>query len=106
LGWLLRASPGTSAIPEGLLAHAPKILALAHKADQLFIEAVFLERDRSLALAAHHLTAWEAGGIAREAGVRLMTPFHHSARYLSEPDALREEAFARFRVRERERVDA
>jgi len=109
-GRALRIAPGqavayvTDAAPHR--ENRAKILALAHKADQLFIEAVFLERDRSLALAAHHLTAWEAGGIAREAGVRLMTPFHHSARYLSEPDALREEAFARFRVRERERVDA
>jgi ribonuclease Z len=75
-----------------------KILQLARAADQLFIEAVFLERDRPLALASLHLTAWEAGSIAREAGVRFITPFHHSARYLSEPDVLREEVFESFRV--------
>jgi ribonuclease Z len=74
-----------------------KILHLARDADQLFIEAVFLERDRPLALGSLHLTAWEAGSIAREAGVRFVTPFHHSARYLSEPDVLREEVFESFR---------
>jgi ribonuclease Z len=73
-----------------------RILKLAQGADQLFIEAVFLQRDRSLAIASRHLTAWEAGDIAREAGVRHVTPFHHSARYLSEPEALRQELFESF----------
>ncbi len=73
-----------------------KILRLADKADQLFIEAVFLECDRSLALASRHLTAWEAGALAREAGVRHVTPFHHSARYLSAPDVLRDELYESF----------
>jgi ribonuclease Z len=73
-----------------------RILQLAGGADQLFIEAVFLEADRPLALASHHLTAWEAGAIAREAGARHVTPFHHSARYLAEPEALRQELFESF----------
>jgi ribonuclease Z len=73
-----------------------KILQLARGADQFFIEAVFLENDRSLAIASHHLTAWEAGAIAREAGARHVTPFHHSARYLSEPEALQQEVFDSF----------
>jgi ribonuclease Z len=83
-----------------------KILQLARAADQLFIEAVFLERDRPLALASLHLTAWEAGSIAREAGVRFITPFHHSARYLSEPDVLREEVFESFRVDAQKAIQA
>ncbi|QRM31272.1 ribonuclease Z [Microvirga sp. VF16] len=83
-----------------------KILQLAREADQLFIEAVFLERDRALAIASLHLTAWEAGSIAREAGVRYVTPFHHSARYLSEPDVLREEVFESFRADERRAMRA
>ena len=101
----LRVAPGqavayvTDAAPHA--ANRAKILQLAQKADQLFIEAVFLERDRSLALASHHLTAWEAGAIAREAGVRHVTPFHHSARYLSEPDVLREELFESFDAADR-----
>ncbi|MGO4570899.1 MBL fold metallo-hydrolase [Microvirga sp. 2TAF3] len=77
-------------------ANAEKILALAHDVDQLFIEAVFPERDRALAEAALHLTAWEAGRLARAARARRLTVFHHSARYENEPDALRAEAFRAF----------
>lgn len=96
----LRVAPGqivayvTDAAPHA--QNRAKILKLAEKADQLFIEAVFLERDRPLAEASRHLTAWDAGAIAREAGVRHVVPFHHSARYLSEPDVLREEVFESF----------
>jgi len=97
----LRVAPGqvvayvTDAAPHA--GNRDKILKLAHKADQLFIEAVFLESDRHLAAASRHLTAWEAGDIAREAGARNVTPFHHSARYLGEPDVLRQEFFESFR---------
>lgn len=96
----LRIAPGqvvtyvTDAAPHA--ENRARILKLAQGADQLFIEAVFLQRDRSLAIASRHLTAWEAGDIAREAGVRHVTPFHHSARYLSEPEALRQETFESF----------
>jgi ribonuclease Z len=74
-----------------------RIVALARQADQLFIEAVFLHRDLALAEAARHLTARDAGEIAREAGARFFTVFHHSARYLSDPAALTEEARDAFR---------
>lgn len=99
-GRALRIAPGqvvayvTDAAPHE--ENRAKILRLAQGADQLFIEAVFLERDRPLALASHHLTAWEAGAMAREAGARHVTPFHHSARYLSQPEALREELMESF----------
>jgi ribonuclease Z len=73
-----------------------KILFLAREADQLFIEAVFLERDHELAAASRHLTAFQAGLLARKAGVRDLNVFHHSARYLGEPAALRHEAFQVF----------
>jgi ribonuclease Z len=100
----LRVAPGqvvayvTDAAPDA--ENRAKILQLADKADQLFIEAVFLERDRRLAEASYHLTAWQAGALAREAGVRYVTPFHHSARYLAEPDVLRQEVFDSFRAGE------
>jgi len=106
----LRIAPGqavayvTDAAPHP--ENRAKIVQLAHQADQFFIEAVFLERDRSLAVASLHLTAWEAGSIAREAEVRYVTPFHHSARYLSEPDALRTEVFESFRAEDRKILPA
>jgi ribonuclease Z len=76
----------------GTPENARAIAALACGADQLFIEAVFLERDRALAEATRHLTAAEAGRIARRANAKHLNVFHHSARYLDSPDLLREEA--------------
>ncbi|MGO4526928.1 ribonuclease Z [Microvirga sp. 2MCAF35] len=106
----LRIAPGQAVAYVTDAAPSPEnraqILQLACHADQLFIEAVFLERDRELAVASLHLTAWEAGSIAREAGVRYVTPFHHSARYLSEPDALREEVFESFRADDQKAMSA
>ena len=106
----LRVAPGqvvayvTDAAPHW--DNRAKILRLADKADQLFIEAVFLERDRPLALASRHLTAQEAGALAREAGARHVTPFHHSARYLSEPDVLRDELYESFGSADRRAISA
>jgi ribonuclease Z len=74
-----------------------KVLALARDADQLFIEAVFLEEDAQIAARRLHLTAAHAGRMAREAGARHLVPFHFSPRYLDRPEALRaevEQAFA------------
>jgi|GEM_PF-161587 len=62
-------------------ANRDRIIALARDADHLFIEAVFLEEDRDLATATAHLTAHAAGEVARAAGARRVTGFHHSARY-------------------------
>ncbi|MEZ0171305.1 ribonuclease Z [Microvirga sp. TS319] len=100
----LRLAPGqvvayvTDAAPHA--ENGARIRRLAKDADQLFIEAVFLESDRPLAEASRHLTAWEAGSLAREANVRRVTPFHHSARYIAEPDALRQELAESFQAGE------
>ena len=68
-----------------------KIVALTRGADQLFIEAAFLQEDEALARQNHHLTAATAGRIARDAGALRVTPFHFSARYLGREEDLRRE---------------
>ncbi len=49
--------------------------------DPLFIESVFLDADRAHAQRKNHLTARQAGLIAREVGARAVVPFHFSPRY-------------------------
>ena len=49
--------------------------------DSLFIECVFLEEDRDHATRKNHLTARQAGLIARTVGARYVVPFHFSPRY-------------------------
>ena len=73
-----------------------KIVSLARDADQLFIEAAFLEEDLEAAKEKYHLTARQAGTLAREAGVRAVTVFHHSPRYFGRGHLLAEEALKAF----------
>ncbi|MFC5496601.1 MBL fold metallo-hydrolase [Caenimonas terrae] len=49
--------------------------------DQLFIESVFLDADSEHGLRKNHLTARQAGCIARELGAKSVVPFHFSPRY-------------------------
>lgn len=69
-----------------------KIVALAHEADLLFCEAVYLEQDRDRATERHHLTARQAGLLAREANVKELVLSHFSPKYQDCPDALYREA--------------
>ncbi len=62
-------------------ANAERIVELAHGADQLFIEAVFGEELSARAAEKHHLTAGQAGTLARLAGVKFAVPFHFSPIY-------------------------
>jgi ribonuclease Z len=56
--------------------------------DLLFIESVFLDEDRDHALRKNHLTARQAGEIARRVSARAVVPFHFSPRYERRPAAL------------------
>jgi ribonuclease Z len=60
----------------------------------MYIEAVFLEEDAEDAARKYHLTARQAGAIARAAGARVMVPFHFSPRYAHCEARLRAEAQA------------
>lgn len=71
--------------------NAARIVNLVRGADYLFIEAAFLDADRERAGERSHLTALQAGLLARQAGVIRAIPFHFSPRYLGMGDQLREE---------------
>jgi ribonuclease Z len=68
-----------------------RIAQLAADADLLYIEAVFLGADAAHAERKHHLTAAQAGRIARAARARNVVPFHFSPRYRGREDELRAE---------------
>lgn len=76
-----------------------KIKKLAAGSDQFFCEAAFLESDAARAERSGHLTAHQAGKLARECGAKKLTVFHFSPRYESRPDAPDREAQAAFRGR-------
>ncbi|CAM2169884.1 ribonuclease Z [Paraburkholderia sacchari] len=57
------------------------LFQLMHDVDQLFIEGVFLDEDKAHGLRKNHLTARQAGLIARRIGARAVVPFHFSPRY-------------------------
>lgn len=100
---LVRATQGqkygyivdTRFIPENLAV----LLPVMHEADVLFCESPFLDEDRDQAALRYHLTAAEAGTIARLARARRLKVFHYSPRYQGRGDLLRQEAEAAFRGR-------
>ncbi len=74
-----------------------QIVQLAERADYLFIEAVFLHVDEGRARDRAHLTARQAGELAREARVERVVPFHFSPRHLGEERELRRELHQAFK---------
>ncbi|MDJ0464520.1 ribonuclease Z [Streptomyces sp. H27-C3] len=69
------------------------VYALAEGCDMLVIESTFLDEDEKLAVDHGHLTAGQAGRVARGAGVRHLVLTHFSQRY-SDPDAFERQARA------------
>lgn len=69
-------------------------LRLADGADLLVCESTFLHRDKELAQAYGHLTARQAGLLAREAAARRLVLTHFSQRYGDDGEVFRAEARA------------
>ncbi len=69
-----------------------RILRLARNADLFVCEAPFLDAERDRAAARAHLTARQAGAIARWIGARQLKLFHFSPRHDGAEDLLRREA--------------
>jgi ribonuclease Z len=77
--------------------NARRIVALARGAGVMYCEAMFLEKDAALATERYHLTAVQAGALARRAGAQALEVFHVSPRYSQDPDAVITEAQSAFR---------
>ncbi|HWE15753.1 MAG TPA: MBL fold metallo-hydrolase [Hyphomicrobiaceae bacterium] len=78
-------------------ANNAKVIALAKDADILFIEAAFLQADAALAAKRGHLTARQAGILAREADAKRLVTLHYSPRYQGRGEDLAREAEVAFR---------
>jgi ribonuclease Z len=77
--------------------NAEKIERLARNADVFYCESLFLDLDRDQATKRHHLTARQAGTLARRAGAKRLEVFHFSPRYDGQPERLYAEAAGTFR---------
>ncbi len=78
-------------------ANVKAIVALAERADVLFIEAPFLHKDVDQATARNHLTAMQAGLLGRWSKVGQLRTFHYSPRYRGREHLLADEAQSAFR---------
>jgi ribonuclease Z len=78
-------------------ANVEKVVRLAMGADILFIEATFLEANAAVAAARRHLTARQAGTLARLAGAQRLVTLHYSPRYKGRGHDLVQEAQVAFR---------
>jgi ribonuclease Z len=73
-----------------------RIVALGRAADLMICEAVFLDEDEELARDRFHLTARQAGELARAAGARRLAVFHFSPRYTGREEELIRQASGAF----------
>ena len=81
----------SDAVPAANVLLGRITLRLAADADLLFIECVFLSSEADHAARKFHLTAAQAGRIARAARAKAVIPFHFSPRYLGREAELRAE---------------
>lgn len=77
--------------------NARRIVELAAGAEPLFIEAPFLDADADTATRKCHLTARQAGLLARQAGAKRLVVFHFSPKYTGRGELLNDEAQNAFR---------
>ena len=101
---LLKITPGQKVSYVTDAGHTPdnvkKIIDLVDRSDLLFIESPFLHEDADIAERKMHLTASQAGEIARRAQVRRFEQFHFSLRYEGQSERLRQEGLAAFSASE------
>jgi ribonuclease Z len=95
----LQVTPGQKiAYVTDIVYHAEnetRVAQLAADADLLYIESVFLSTEAGHAARKFHLTAEQAGRMARAARAKNVVPFHFSPRYLGREQELRAEVAAR-----------
>lgn len=73
-----------------------RIEKLAAASHLLAIESTFSHAELARARERNHLTAYQAGDLARRAGAKKILLFHHSPRYQDHPRLLQEEALQAF----------
>ena len=97
---LVRITPGRKVayVTDAVFSeeNARRIVEIAADAEILFVEATFLDEDRENAARKFHLTARQAGELARRAGAKRIELFHFSPKYRGLEERLREEAMAAF----------
>jgi ribonuclease Z len=97
---LTKITPGQKIVYISDVINSPgnveRIVEFARGADVLFIEACFLEEDRERAAEKYHLTAAQAGRLARLAAVKRFTLFHYSPKYRGMEERFEEEAMRAF----------
>ncbi len=97
---IVRITPGQKIVYITDIRYTPenveRVIDFARDADSLFIEASFLDAEQKTAYEKYHLTARQAGSLARQAGVKQFKLFHFSPRYTHNPELLYQEAEAAF----------
>ena len=77
-------------------ANEARIVALAAHADLFYCESPYLDAEAEKARDRYHLTARQAGIMARKAQVRDLIVFHFSPRYTGQGEAIEQEAHDAF----------